>query len=630
MDAFNQIRIEATAQLPPSLGVATLDQAFQLTAATHASAVAFPADDDKALVTWADYADCVRQAAGALSAMGLVRGDTAAMLLTNRREFHYIDTALMHLGVAATSLYNTAPPVQLRHVIDDSGSRIVITEESLLPRLMPLVSQRSIETLLVVDAERSAGDVVSFSDAIKRTSPTFDITNVAREVRPDDVLCLMYTSGSTGAPKGVELTHRNMLSLLGGLQRRMHIPMGASQLSYLPMAHGMARIFDHYLQIALAFAVTTCPQPSMVGALLPTVRPSFFASTPRLWEKLRAAVYSRLAAESEAGVRDAALSALSKSLARVRARQRELAGEDAAAVEPLTDDETRTLASLAATIGMDRIRAAVVGGAPVDPELLEFFHAIGIPLGEAYGLTECGGGATANPAGRVKCGTVGPPLAGMQLKLAGDGEILIKGPGVMRGYRNHPEASREAFTEEGWLRSGDIGTIDDDGYLRITDRKKDLIINAAGKNMSPVAIESALKHACPLIGQAVAIGDRRPYVVALIVPEHDALITFAKDNAIVADDIGVLLRDCKVLAAIDAGIAVANETLSRAEQIKNYMVLEKAWEPGSDELTPTAKLRRRAVLDKYAGAIDQLYAEADARYRAGISAESSIASGGPR
>lgn len=630
MTVRDPIRFEVAEQLPPSLTAATLCEAFQLTAARHADAVAFPADAGKPAITWSQYAAHVEHAAGALAALGLVRGDTAALLLTNRREFHYIDTALTHLGVATTSLYNTAPSAQLKHVIDDSRSKVVVTEQKLLPELLPLKAECAIETLLVIDAERSVGDVVSWARAIERISPTFDIVAAAREVKSDDVLCLMYTSGSTGSPKGVELTHRNMLSLLGGLQRRMEMPVGASQLSYLPMAHGMARIFDHYLQIALAFEVTTCPEPSMVAALLPTVRPSFFASTPRLWEKLRAAVYAGLAAQPDARTRHAAQSALSRSLASVHAHQRELAGDDGVMIEPISDDDTRTLTGLAAIIGMDRIAAAVVGGAPVDPELLEFFHAIGIPLGEAYGLTECGGGATANPAGRVKCGTVGPPLAGMQLKLADDGEILIKGPGIMRGYRNHPAATRAAFTEEGWLRSGDIGTIDDDGYLRITDRKKELIINSAGKNMSPVAIEAALKHACPLIGQAVAVGDRKPYVVALIVPEHDVVKTFAQDNAIDADDLAALLRHPSVLAAVDDGVNAANRTLSRAERVKHYAVLENAWEPGSDELTPTAKLRRRSVLDKYRGTIERLYVEADARYRIELSAGSSTISGEPR
>lgn len=614
-DVMTAFGLDEGSTVPPSLAAPTLAAAFKLTATEHCDEIAFPANDECSALTWADYAARVAEAAGALTALGMRRGDTAALMLSTRREFHWLDTALAHLGVAVTSLYNTAPVEQIRHVLEDSGASILLTEERFLPLLTPLASAGVIERLVVIDIDRSSSGLIGWRDAIARTAKDFDISVPLRHLHPDDVLCVMYTSGSTGTPRGVELTHRNVLSLLNGLQRRMNMPVGASQLSFLPMAHGMARVFDHYLQIALAFNVTTCPQPSDVGSLLPVVRPSFFASTPRLWEKLRAAVYAGLAAEPQLEKRDAMQSALQGSLARVHQRQLALAaGIDTGAAPPPPRD-AKLLSEIAGLIGMDRIRAAVVGGAPVDAELLEFFHAIGVPLGEAYGLTECGAGAAANPAGRVKCGTVGPPLFGVTVKLASDGEILIKGPGVMKGYRGRPDATRAAFTADGWLLSGDVGSLDDDGYLRIVDRKKELIINSAGKNMSPAQIETALKHACPLIGQAVAIGDRRPYVVALIVPEAEALASLARRHGILPDDLAALARHPAVLAEIDAGVVEANRHLARVEQVKHYEVLTSVWELGSDELTPTAKLRRRVVAEKYRAQIDRLYTEADARYR---------------
>jgi long-subunit acyl-CoA synthetase (AMP-forming) len=611
----NKGRANCAVQLPMSLRAATICEAFQITAAEHAARIAFPADGDEPPISWAQYAARVAGAASGLVALGLRRGDTVALMLINRREFHWMDAATAHLGVASTSIYNTAPPEQIRHVIEDSGARIVLTEQAFVARMLPFATDGTIDRLVAIDAPESSGQVLSWADILAGADPGFDIGAAIREVEPEDVLCVMYTSGSTGVPKGVELSHRNMLFLLRAMQERLGIPVGASQLSFLPMAHGMARVFDHYMQITLAFEVTCCPRPQDIGPLLPVVRPSFFASTPRLWEKLRASVHAAIAAEPDAKQRTAAEATLSRSIAGVHTRQQALAtGANAAEYEP-TDADRQILTQLAAVIGMDRMRAGVVGGAPVDAELLEFFHAIGVPLGEAYGLSECGAGATANPPQRVKCGTVGPPLPGVELKLANDGEILIKGPGIMKGYRNRPEDTRAAFDADGWLRTGDIGAIDDDGYVRIIDRKKEIIINSAGKNMSPVHIESTLKHACPLVGHTVAIGDRRPYVVALIAPEPEAVSAFAQSHGIRADEFPTWIDHPLVAAEIAKGVDQANQHLARAEQIKHYAVLHTPWEPASDELTATMKLRRREVLEKYRPEIDRLYHEADARHR---------------
>ena len=256
-------------------------------------------------------------------------------------------------------------------------------------------------------------------------------------------------------------------------------------------------------------------------------------------------------------------------------------------------------------MGLDEAVSVNVGAAPTPPEVLEFFHAIGIPVGELWGMSETCGVATCNPPGEVKLGTVGPPVPGMEVKLAEDGEVLVRGPSNMSGYRNMPEATAETIDEDGWLLTGDIGELDEDGYLTIVDRKKELIINAAGKNMSPANIESKLKL-IPLVDQAVAIGDRRKYNTALLTLDPDAVRAWAKNSG-VDDDLADLSENEQLLAEIQKGVDEANEQLARVEQIKRFKVMPEAWDPGGDELTPTMKLKRRPIADKYESEIESLY-----------------------
>jgi len=272
--------------------------------------------------------------------------------------------------------------------------------------------------------------------------------------------------------------------------------------------------------------------------------------------------------------------------------------------------DEQVMSKIRFTLGLDQVRAAVSGAAPIAPEILEFMLALGIQIAEVWGMSETSCVATANPPGAIRIGTVGKALPGVELKLAGDGELLVHGPIVMKGYRNDPAKTAEAIDPDGWLHTGDIATIDDDGYVRITGRKKDLIINAAGKNMSPSNIENAVLAASPLIGQVAAIGDRRPYIVALIVLDPDAAAFFAAQNGVGDHSAGVLAGHRAVRAAVGAAVKTANGKLSRAEQIKRFAILPEFWEPGGDELTPTMKLKRRPVAAKYAGIIESMYAAA--------------------
>jgi long-subunit acyl-CoA synthetase (AMP-forming) len=300
-----------------------------------------------------------------------------------------------------------------------------------------------------------------------------------------------------------------------------------------------------------------------VIAALPEVRPTWFFAVPRIWEKLKVAIEAGMYGERDSGIR------------------------------------TR--------LGLDQASSINVGAAPTPVDVIEFFHALGVPLAELWGMSEsCASGAV-NPPGRMKAGTVGPALPGFELRLADDGEVLLRGPGVMAGYRGEPEKTREAIDADGWLSTGDIGELDDDGYLTIVDRKKELIINAAGKNMSPANIEAALKSASPLIGYAVAIGDRRPYNVALLTLDPDAVGAFAARRKLLDGSLQELAADAAVLAAVSEGVNRANDNLARVEQIKRFKLLGADWQPGGEELTPTSKLKRKPIAEKYADDIEALY-----------------------
>jgi long-subunit acyl-CoA synthetase (AMP-forming) len=345
--------------------------------------------------------------------------------------------------------------------------------------------------------------------------------------------------------------------------------------------------------------ITTCPDPRRIGEFLPAVRPTWFFAVPRIWEKLKAGVETKLAGDH------AALALLEAGKRRVELEQAgERVPDELAATCALAEESL--FAPLRALIGLDQAEAVNVGAAPTPRAVLVFFHAIGVPLAEIWGMSETCGAGTANPGDRIRIGTVGVPSPGIELRVAEDGELLMRSPVVMAGYRNLPERTAEALDADGWLHTGDVGEIDADGYVRIVDRKKELIIDAGGKNMSPSNLEAALKGASPLIGQACVIGDGRPYVSALIVLDADYAPAWAAREGITGT-LPALARDERVRAAVQAGVDAANAGLSRPEQIKRFTLVEGDWLPGGDELTPTMKLKRRPIGEKYASAIDAMY-----------------------
>jgi long-chain acyl-CoA synthetase len=577
---------------PPGLDAATMAEAFQLTAAANADRCALRTKGDAFSVTWGQYADKVRALAPGLSAMGLGRGDSLAIMLTNRPEFHFFDAAALHLGATPFSIYNTYAPEQIQYQVQDAAARILVTERAFLERVR---SVGGIEHLVVVDAD-DLDEALTIADVEAMGDAEFDFEAAWRAVEPDDVLTLIYTSGTTGPPKGVQLTHSNQISAVRGFDEVIAFPDDGRVVSWLPMAHIAERACSHYLPMLLGFTTTCCPNPREVVAYLPEVRPTWFFAVPRIYEKLKAALEAAFAAEQDEAKRQATQWALDVGLRRVRAEQ---AGEEVPdeLLQEYAKADELVLSKIRARLGLDEIESINVGAAPTPREVIEFFHAIGIPLAELWGMSETTGYGACNPPERIKIGTVGPPAPGAEITLADDGEVLMRGPMVTPGYRNQPEKTREALDDEGWLHTGDVGEFDEDGYLKIIDRKKELIISAGGKNMSPANIEAKVKASSPLIGQAIAIGDGRPYNVALITLDPDVAPGFIDQNG----------REA-VEAEVQRGVNAANEQLAGVEQIKRFKILDTEWQPGGDELTPTMKLKRKPIHEKYAAEIEALYA----------------------
>ncbi|WP_181778805.1 AMP-dependent synthetase/ligase [Pseudonocardia pini] len=582
--------VEQLEKRAPGIGAGTLCAAFQQTVAADPSAPALQAHGGDAVLTRAQYAAEVERIAGGLAALGVGRGDPVGLMLTNRPEFHLVDTAALHLGAVPFSIYNTSSPDQIEYLLGHAENRVLVCEPQFVERVAA-ASTPHLEHVVVVGED-------SFADLAP--SPGFDLASAWRAVEPSDVATLIYTSGTTGPPKGVELTHANVMFVLDTCERRFPFATDGACLSYLPSAHMADRIFSHYLHMATGWPLTTVADASQVFAAVAAVRPTWFLGVPRIWEKLRQALLRGFGALPE-DQRSAVEQALEAALAEVRRRQ------DGAGTPGHLETPPPALAAVAGRLGFDRIALMMTGAAPIAPAVHEFFLALGLPLMEGFGMSETGALGMTNLLDEIRVGRIGLPMPGTEARIADDGELLLRGPHVMRGYRKDVEKTAEAIDAEGWLHTGDVATVDEAGWYRIVDRKKELIINAGGKNMSPVNIESALKDASPLIGQACCIGDLRPYNVALLVLDPEAAAAWAAANGLQDASPGAVAVEPRVREAIATAVEAANTRLSRIEQVKRWELLATEWLPDGDELTPTMKMRRKGIADKYAATIDALY-----------------------
>ncbi|MDO7867775.1 AMP-binding protein [Nocardioides jiangxiensis] len=554
-------------QATSALDSSSLCEAFQHTVRQRPDAVALRTPGNAFSITWFEYGERVRRLAAGLAACGVGPGDTVGIMMVNRPEAAMIDTAALHLGAIPFSVYNTSSPEQLAYLLEDAGCSVVATQQGFLGAVR--ASGVDVATVISVDG----GDgTLSLADLEEKGDAGFDFEASWRAVGPDDVLTLIYTSGTTGPPKGVELTHGGILAQLRGVQQILPATPEDRAASYLPFAHVADRWASHYNHLVFGIQVTYVDDPKAIVGALADARPTLWGAVPRVWEKIKAALEAK-------GITDPAA----------------LPAEMRAGVLQL--------------LGLDQVKWSVSGAAPIAPEVLRFFLDLGLPICELWGMSEISCIGTVNRTDDIRIGTVGQVLPGCEVSLADDGELLFRGPTLMHGYRGLPEKTAEAIDADGWLHTGDIATIDAEGFVTIVDRKKELIINAAGKNMSPANIEQVVKAAHPLIGQAVVIGDRRPYNVALLVLDPDACAAYAAQAGLADASAAALSVDPGVVAAVAMAVEQANGRLSRVEQVKRHRILDVDWLPGGDELTPTMKLKRKPIDAKYADVIEALYAE---------------------
>ncbi len=603
---------ETTHQTPSSQSgetrPVTLTEAFQATAAELAGEVALRTPDGATEITFGEYAARVEALAGGLAALGVAKGDTVALLLTNRPEFHLIDTAAVHLGATPFSVYPTSSPGQITHLLENADCNIILYEAAFHDRIVAARGDRAKPAHLVCldgtpDGVSSLADVEAGGDA------GFDFEASWRAVTPEDVATLIYTSGTTGPPKGVELTHANLLAQCFAVAEVLPMRPLARITSYLPSAHIADRWSSHYNQMVFGLQVTSVADARQVAAALPAVRPTVWGAVPRVLEKMKAGLELALAAEPDEGKKQAVAGAIAAARQKVRLEQ---AGQPVPEelAKGVAQAEEMIFSKLRAKMGLDKVEWLIVGAAPMSKDVQEFLTAIGLPITEIYGMSECSCCITVSHPSEARVGTVGRAISCVETKLAKDGELLVRGATVTPGYRNQPDKTAEAIDEDGWLHTGDVCEVDD-GYIKIVDRKKELIINAAGKNMSPANIEQELKTASPLIGQAAVIGESRPYIVALLVLDPDVAAAKARELGLEGASISDVARHPDVVREVGEAVERANANLSRVEQVKRWELLAEEWLPGGDELTPTMKLKRKPIAEKHEDAIDALYANAN-------------------
>ena len=590
-------------------GAATLCELFDRTVRSHPDLIALRNADGTVNYTYAQYRAAVADVAAALLTAGVRRGDVVALMFENRPEFHVIDAAVMHLGAASCSIYNTSPTGDIAHIITTSGARIALCEAPFAQRLREAAAE-----LTIVCTDTGVSGTTALHDLPRGDG--FDFEATWQAVQPEDVLTLIYTSGTTGAPKPVELTHQSMVAEVLLAAEALEFRAGDRVPSALPMAHAAQRWGTHYSAMAFGLDVVCIDDLSTLASSLVTIQPDIWGTVPRILEKMVAGVRARMEAETDparAGLVATAIDVGQRYAAAVQ-QARADGSQPSQALAEQREKVEPVLAAIRQSMGLGNLRWLMVGAAPTAPHIQSYLAGLGLEVVEVWGMSELGAVATINPCGAQKFGTVGKPLRDVQITLSDDGEILVCGPIVMRGYRGEPVANAQAFTTDGRLRTGDLGQLDEDGYLSITGRKKEIIVNAAGKNIAPAKVEAAVKAESPLIASVVAIGDERPYLTALIVLDPDALTQFAASAGIPVQRPEDLCDHDTVTTAVAQAVARANTHLARVEQIKRYTVLSQFWQPDSAELTPTLKLRRRVIAENYRSEIDALYAaEAVAR-----------------
>ena len=564
-------------------------------------------------INWEQYGAAVKRIAGFLLAEGLQHADRVAILSYNRPEWHIADLAIEHVGGVVVGIYMTSSPSQCQYVVGHAEAPVIFVEDrEQLAKVMEVRDQLPmLRRVVVINGDVEAGDgesVVSWDDALKsggahNTEDPREFATRWQAVGPEDLATLIYTSGTTGPPKAVMLTHHNILWTVASNEKVLELsPESADDevtISYLPLAHIAERVAGHIFHVYIGHGIYFAEDLAHLAPNVIEARPTFMFGVPRIWERYQAVVEAQLAqAHGFKGL--LARWAMKQGYANV-----DRASRSEAPSRAYQRADRLVLSQIRARLGLDRVKQMFTGAAPISEDTLRFFLAVGLPLFEVYGLSEnCGPASTGRP-GLSRIGTVGAPMPGVEIKIDGDGEILVKGGNVFRGYFKDPVATAEALDEAGYLHTGDVGKLED-GFLRITDRKKDLIITAGGKNISPCNIEVALKRQ-PYVGQAVVIGDRRPFISALLTIDAEKVAALAREVG-EPPDIERLSGSEKVRELFQKGVDTVNQGLSNVERVKKFTILPTDLSVEGGELTPTLKVKRKAVNEKYTSQIEAIYA----------------------
>jgi long-chain acyl-CoA synthetase len=551
-------------------------------------------------VSWPEAATAVDELAHGLLALGVKKGDAFGIVGHTMLEWSLFDFALAHIGAVAAPIYPSSSQREVRHILDDSQANGVLVEGddelALLEESRSLPHLEHVLSFADLDELRSRGreHAAQHPEAVREA---------AARLTDDDLFTFIYTSGTTGPPKGCMILNRNYFEMVRSAELAQELFEPTDKLLlYLPLAHNFGR-FMHLLGPRVGMTVAFCPDPRRLGEVMPAVRPTIMPTVPRVLEKVYTGVTSNFAEATGIKRRliDWALG-VGRRVSELRQAGQDVPGS-LAAQHRLADK--LVFSKVKARLG-GRMRAVISGGAPLAKEISEFFHTLDLMILEGYGQTEGTTASNCNLPDRFRFGTVGPALPNIEVRVADDGEILLRGPTVFAGYYRNGEATREVLGEDGWLRTGDVGSLDEDGFLTVTDRKRDIIVTAGGKNLSPQNIENELKGS-RYVSQALVIGDRRPFVSALITLDEEEIGKWAEDRGLNGDVAGLAIRD-DVRELIQGVVENVNEGLAHFEQVRAFTVLTRDFSAEEDEVTPTLKLRRRVCEDHFASEIDSLYA----------------------
>ena len=552
--------------------------------------------------SYAEVSEEIERLATGLVGQGIQRGDRVCILADTRPEWSVAAYALWSAGAVVVPIYPTNSPEECEWVAGNSGAVAVLVEDA--GQLAKIDAVRgalpALRSVLVVEGRDAAEGVVALDDVATSGGDREELSRRCDGVAPDDPALIIYTSGTTGHPKGCVLSHRNAMSVCSlVLETEILLPGDVAYL-YLPLAHVFAQIVQlAAFQVGAAIAYYGGDTQQIIPELM-EVHPDYFPSVPRIFEKLYALGMTQVPADQQEDLRRAVQLG-------VRVRALEAGGEPVPddLREPFERADERIFAGVRALFG-GNLREALTGSAPIAPEILEFFYAAGVPVMEGYGMTETMGIGTVNLRDAFRFGTVGRALSGVEIRIAEDGEILMRGPHVFTGYWENEAATREVLDEDGWLHTGDLGSLDDDGFLSITGRKKDIIITAGGKNLAPQNLENDLKQS-PFISQAVMYGDRRPYPVALVTLDPEAIVPWARERGL-PEDVGALAQHADVLGLVQEALNGVNARYAQVEQVKRFAILSHDLAQETGELTPTMKVKRSVVYERYAGVFEELYA----------------------